>query len=64
MPRGALRARRVLRELQARCGGMVAARVIFAGFGVPDNAGKRGSARGWAAWCDEQPFDARDSSVC
>jgi hypothetical protein len=35
-------------KLQARCGETVAARVIFAGFGTPNDAEKRGGAKAWA----------------
>jgi hypothetical protein len=36
-------------KLQARCGETVAARVVFARFGVPNDAEKRGDARVYAA---------------
>jgi hypothetical protein len=50
-------------ELQARCGKTGAARVIFAGFGGPDEAEKHDGARAWAARRDQQPFDAQNSNV-
>jgi hypothetical protein len=36
-------------ELQARCGKTVAAGVVFAGFGAPNDAERRGGARAYAA---------------
>jgi hypothetical protein len=50
-------------ELQAPCGGIAAARVIFAGFGAPDEAEKRGGARTWAARRGEMIIWDAHSSV-
>jgi hypothetical protein len=36
-------------ELQAGCGETVAARVVFADFGAPSDAEKRGGAKAYAA---------------
>jgi hypothetical protein len=50
-------------ELQAPCGEIEAARVIFAGFGAPIDAEKRGSAGAWAARRGEMIIWDANSSV-
>jgi hypothetical protein len=50
-------------ELQARCGETVAARVVFAGFGAPNDPEKRGGARGYAARRGEIIIPDANSSV-
>jgi hypothetical protein len=41
----------------------VAARVVLTGFGASDEVKKRGPARAWAAWRDQDQFGARESDV-
>jgi hypothetical protein len=50
-------------ELQARCGETVAARVVFAGFGAPIDAEKRGRARAYAARCGGIIISNANSSI-
>jgi hypothetical protein len=49
MARSPVRDTKSCGELQARCGKTVAARVVFAGFGAPDDAEKPGGAMAYAA---------------
>jgi len=50
-------------KLQARCGETVAAGVVFAGFGAPDEMEKRGGARAYAARRGEMIIWDANSSV-